>query len=258
MAGTVSRSAVNVTLARWYLTRSGLVDDQYAWQMLPRYGRRVAAVVRLPGPRHVFGRDGSIPYLAARTRFFDRFVRDALDGGCRQVVILAAGFDSRAWRLARPGATFFEVDRPATQEDKRTRAPAGGLAGSLRSAGFRPGEPTALTMEGLTVYLSADDVAALLARLADLAPTGSRLAVSFESGFQGRPVMRRVVAAVNGRGGETFRFRLRAEDAPSFLAGSGWTVDRVLTAPDLDGEHLAGTSLAGKLRGVSFTVTAHT
>ena len=238
--------------------------------MLPRYGRRVAAVVRLPGPRHVFGRDGSIPYLAARTRFFDRFVRDALDGGCRQVVILAAGFDSRAWRLARPGATFFEVDRPATQEDKRTRAPAGGpvyvaadvtdpgLAGSLRAAGFRPGEPTALTIEGLTVYLPEDDVAALLARLADLAPTGSRLAVSFESGFQGRPVMRRIAAAANRRGGETFRFRLRAEDARSFLAGSGWTVDRVLTAPDLDGEHLAGTSLAGRLRGVSFAVTAHT
>ncbi len=113
-------------------------------------------------------------------------------------------------------------------------------------------------MEGLTVYLAEDDVAALLARLAGLAPAGSRLAASFESGFQGRPVMRRIASAANGRGGEQFRFRLRAEDARSFLAASGWTVDRVLAAPDLDSEHLAGTSLAGRLRGVSFAVTART
>jgi methyltransferase (TIGR00027 family) len=199
MAQAVSRSAVNMAVVRSYLTRTGVVDDPYAWQMLPRHGRRAAAAMRLPGLRQAFGRDRSIPYLAARTRFFDRFVCDALDGGCSQVVILAAGFDSRAWRLARPGTTFYEVDRSATQDDKRTRAPAGGpvyvpadvtdpaLADTLLAAGFAPGEPAAFTLEGLTVYLTQDDTAALLARLADLAPAGGRLAVSFERGSRTGP-----------------------------------------------------------------------
>jgi hypothetical protein len=70
--------------------------------------------------------------------------------------------------------------------------------------------------------------------------------------------MRRIASASYGRGGEPFRFRLPADDAPSFLAGSGWIVDALLRAPDLDREHLAGTPLAGRLRGPSFAVTART
>jgi methyltransferase (TIGR00027 family) len=121
---TVSSSAVNVALVRAHLTSLGVVDDPYARQMLPPNHRRVASALQLPGLRRLG--QSSFPYLAARTLLFDRFVRDALDGGVRQVVVLGAGFDSRAWRLARPGVTFFEVDQPATQADKRTRAPDGG------------------------------------------------------------------------------------------------------------------------------------
>src|SRR5260370_36343064 len=60
-------------------------------------------------------------YLAARTAFFDRTVVRAVDGGVRQVVIGAAGYDGRAFRYARPGVRWFEVDHPATQRDKLRR-----------------------------------------------------------------------------------------------------------------------------------------
>ena len=264
----VSRSAVNVALTRAHLAWLGVVDDPHAWPMLPPRGRRMATAFRLPGVRQAVHRHPSFPYLAARTLFFDRFVGDALDGGLRQVVILAAGYDSRAWRLARPGAGFFEVDRPATQEDKRGRAPAAGpsyvpvdvtdprLPDELVAAGLRPDEPVAFTMEGLTIYLAEDEVATLLAGLADLAAAGSRLAVSFESGFADRRVQRRLMTLYYRRS-EPLRFRLPSEAAPSFLAGTGWTTERLLTTRDLDREHLGGTQFAGTMQsGLSYVVTA--
>jgi methyltransferase (TIGR00027 family) len=265
----VSRSAANVALARAHLTWLGVVDDPYARQMLAPDRRRVAGALRLPGLR-LAGRHSSFPYLAARTLFFDRFVRSALDDGIPQVVVVAAGYDSRAWRLARPGATFFEVDRPATQDDKRARAPAGGpvcvsadvtdhrLPAWLTAAGLRSDEPAAFIMEGLAVYLTRDDTAGLLARLADLASAGSRLAVSFESGFQRRPVSRAVSRVHYRRSGEHWRFRLPAEDAPAFLARAGWTITALLTASDLGTEYLGGTKLAGRLAtgGSSYIVGA--
>src|SRR5580704_1687042 len=60
-------------------------------------------------------------YLAARTSFFDRTVVSAIDRGVRQVVLGAAGYDGRAFRYARSGVHWYEVDHPATQRDKQER-----------------------------------------------------------------------------------------------------------------------------------------
>jgi hypothetical protein len=64
----------------------------------------------------------SLPFFATvarcRTVWFDDAVRRAIDAGRSQVVILGAGFDSRALRLARPGASFFEIDQPQVQAIK--------------------------------------------------------------------------------------------------------------------------------------------
>jgi O-methyltransferase involved in polyketide biosynthesis len=101
-----------------------------------------------------------------------------------------------------------------------------------------------------------DDVVDLLAGLAGLGAAGSRLAVSFESGFADRRVNRRL-ATIYYRRSEPFRFRLRSEGAPSFLARRGWTIERLLTTPDLDREHLGGTQYAGTMKsGLSYIVTA--
>jgi O-methyltransferase involved in polyketide biosynthesis len=99
-----SRSALNVAFARTHLTWLGVVDDPYARQMLPPNGKRAAAALQLPGLRRL-GRRQTLPGLAARTLFFDRFIDDALDDGIRQVVILAAGYDSRAWEDGTPAGT---------------------------------------------------------------------------------------------------------------------------------------------------------
>src|SRR6201996_9100486 len=58
-------------------------------------------------------------YQAVRTNFFDTFFADAVESGIRQVVILASGLDSRAYRLDWPaGTVVYEIDQPQVIEFK--------------------------------------------------------------------------------------------------------------------------------------------
>ncbi len=65
---------------------------------------------------------GMADMIALRTAAIDTAVRSAIAAGATQLVILGAGYDGRAWRMSElAGVKVFEVDRSATQEDKRTR-----------------------------------------------------------------------------------------------------------------------------------------
>jgi methyltransferase (TIGR00027 family) len=131
------------------------------------------------------------------------------------------------------------------------------MAEALTAAGYRPGEPTAFVVEGLTIYLPEDKAADLLGTLARLGGPGSRLAVTFESGFERQRFMRRFAAAYYGRAGEPLRFRLGANDAERFLSEAGWTIDRLLTGSQLESEYLSRTTMAGvTLNTSSFMVEA--
>jgi methyltransferase (TIGR00027 family) len=64
----------------------------------------------------------SADMMALRTSAIDAAVRDAMNRGAKQLVILGAGYDGRAWRMEElRGVKVFEVDHPATQGDKRSR-----------------------------------------------------------------------------------------------------------------------------------------
>jgi methyltransferase (TIGR00027 family) len=254
-AESTSRSATLVALARTHLNWMGVIDDPFAEQMLRPGWTRAASMLRIPGLGRL-GTNRTFAYLGARTCFYDQFITDALDGGVQQVVVLGAGYDSRAWRFARPGVTFYEVDLPTTQADKRTRAPEGGptyvpadvtgpsLGDSLVAAGFQTGEPTAFTAEGLTMYLTEEQVIRLLGLLSALGPNG-RLAVNFGVGFEQQGSQRgRVGRKVMAAGGEELRFRLTPADAPGFMTNTGWTINELLSGHQLRDKYLDGTKLA--------------
>ena len=134
-------------------------------------------------------------YLAARTSFFDRLVVGALDRGVRQVVVGAAGYDGRAFRYAKPGVRWFEIDHPATQRDKLARLGRLGIAAShvrfveadftrdpvadrLRAAGLDPDAPGLFLLEGVAVYLEPAVLETVLDQFRQVAAPGSRLAIS--------------------------------------------------------------------------------
>jgi methyltransferase (TIGR00027 family) len=121
---------------------------------------------------------GHHDYVLVRTRYLDDFLIAQLGRGARQVVILGAGFDSRAYRFADrlSDVTVFEVDHPATSTTKRARVaralgavPANvryvavdfnrdALSAKLAENGYRHDQRTIFLWEGTTPYVSAGGV----------------------------------------------------------------------------------------------------
>jgi len=216
-----------VAVVRAVLHAEGRIDDPYAAGMLARRWRRLLPIARYLAPRSFFAS------LEARTRWFDDEVVGSLDAGIDTVVTIGAGYDARPWRFARPGARFAEVDHPATQADKRRRAPLDGggptyvpldLSGAGVAAALQD-RPALYVVEGLTMYLTADEVRRLLTDLAT-APDGSRLAVNFAVPPSDSSYLR-LVRAVGRWRGEPHLFHARRDEAVALVEACGWTVDRV-------------------------------
>ena len=152
--------------------------------------RRAEGLARDPENR---ARAGMTPYIDGiilRVAFIDAVI-GASDA--RQVVILGAGLDTRAWRLgALSGARVFEVDHPATQAYKRERASLLGpplaelrfvpsdftnddLERALQSAGYDPNSPTIWVWEGVIMYLDDAALRSTLAALRRVSAAGSTL-----------------------------------------------------------------------------------
>lgn len=199
-------------------------------------------------------------FLAARTLLIDDAVTRALDDGITQVVTVGAGYDSRAWRLARPGVRFVELDHPTTQADKRHRAPAcpgpahaplevgtDPLAPALDGAGWDTAAPAIAVVEGLTMYLDEAVVAELLIGLAALTGPGSRLAVNFGVGFAASAEGHRATEIWGRRAAalarESFRCELEPARVPVFLRSTGWDPIDIATGPEAAVRHLSGTGL---------------
>lgn len=131
--------------------------------------------------------------IAARTRFFDDFFV-AAGADIRQSVIVAAGLDTRAYRLPWPaGMVVYEIDRPQVLDFKSKTLATFGVVpradrravgvdlredwqAALRSADFDPSQPTAWCVEGLLVYLPPGAQDRLFDTITALSAPGSRLA----------------------------------------------------------------------------------
>jgi methyltransferase (TIGR00027 family) len=125
-------------------------------------------------------------WIAIRTALIDQLVLRSAADGIRNVVLLGAGLDTRAARLARGELRFFEIDHPATQEEKLRRIDE--LPGYPREcatyatcnfegdedptqvlcdAGLPKEEPCFVVWEGVTPYLTEDAVLQTATRLAE-------------------------------------------------------------------------------------------
>jgi methyltransferase (TIGR00027 family) len=179
-SSAASQTALMVCAFRARESRAArpLFVDPWAHALAGDEGEALAARLeeRFP-PMHL--------WLALRVAYLDRLVALAVDRlSVRQIVILGAGYDTRAARLPRADVTYFEVDHPATQAAKRARLAA--LPGypvaaaryiacdfehqdpieQLVIGGFDVREPALVLWEGVVPYLTEAAVRATAARLA--------------------------------------------------------------------------------------------
>jgi methyltransferase (TIGR00027 family) len=210
IATSVGATAVMVALARAAETASAnpLIRDQFAEPLVSTPAlegvREQVAAWWAPEPD-----DGSededpeltvdsqhmVDYQAVRTHFFDAYFAEAVADGIRQVVILAAGLDSRAYRLDWPDRTVvYEIDLPKVLEYKADTLGSHGASPiadrrpvpvdlrhdwpqALRDAGFDATRPTAWLAEGLLPFLPGAAQEAMFASVDRLSGSGSRVAV---------------------------------------------------------------------------------
>jgi methyltransferase (TIGR00027 family) len=142
---------------------------------------------------------GMADMIGLRTVAIDAAVRDAIASGARQLVILGAGYDGRAWRMSElAGVKVFEVDHPATQGDKRAHVaelPSAigtvsfvsidfereSLDAVLDRAGHDRASPTCWIWEGVVMYLTRDAMLGTLAGVAGRSARGSTLIVNYHT-----------------------------------------------------------------------------
>ena len=268
-----SSSAQTVALAKAQLHWSGAMNDPFVERLLTARHRAAAGVLRLPALKK-YGQSPTFSFLAARSCFFDDAVRNALTEGVRQVAIIGAGYDTRAWRLAQPGVQFFEVDHPATQRDKQKRAPAGevtyvavdlrrdSLADRLITADLLTSEPTVFVVEGLTMYLPASAAEDMFVALASLAAPGSQLAVNFTASGGGSvsPASRAVARLIRASwrlSGEPTHHWANQQNVPALLARAGFQQVESLKGPELAARYLSDSPLSTSgINPAAFCVTA--
>ncbi len=178
--------------ARVFLNAAG--DGMWNWFAAPDLPAEIAEAEPDLKPRM----QGMVDYMAARTSFFDQFFLDAARSSVHQVVILAAGLDSRAWRLPWPdgpdGITVYELDQPRVLEFKSSTLRESGAQptcklvhvpvdlrhdwpAALQEAGFDASAPSAWSAEGLLPFLPAVAQELLFERVHALSAGGSRIAV---------------------------------------------------------------------------------
>jgi methyltransferase (TIGR00027 family) len=204
---SVGSTALGVAAARAAETESDnpLIQDPFARVFLEAAGDGRWSLVANPALTTELGdaepelrahRQVMVDFMAVRTAFFDEYFLKAADSGIRQVVILAAGLDARAWRLPWPdGTTVYELDQPRILEFKSTTLqrrgahPTAKLVNvavdlrqdwptALQQAGFDASLPSAWSAEGLLRYLPAQAQDLLLERVDALSPSSSWLAVN--------------------------------------------------------------------------------
>jgi methyltransferase (TIGR00027 family) len=204
IATSVGSTAVMVAAARAVETGrpDALISDPYARLLVDGAGagswssmlddstaEKLAGID--PDIAGVFTHMGN--YQAVRTHFFDQFFAEASAAGIRQIVILASGLDSRAYRLQWPAGTrIFEIDQPKVLEYKAHKLAEHAVVpaaerfevavdlrfdwpAALKAAGFDPAQPTAWLAEGLLMYLPAEAQDRLFEDIGALSASGSRL-----------------------------------------------------------------------------------
>jgi methyltransferase (TIGR00027 family) len=149
-----------------------------------------------------FARAGA-DLMALRTSAIDAAVRESVARGARQLVIVGAGYDGRAWRMKElAGMRVFEVDHPATQRQKCEHLAALGqpianvefvavdferesIDRALERAGHDRTRPTCWIWEGVVMYLTRDAMRSTLANISARSATGSTLVVNYHTSMRG-------------------------------------------------------------------------
>jgi methyltransferase (TIGR00027 family) len=211
---------------------------------------------------------GAAAFITARERYIDDFLKSCLSEALDQVVILGAGFDTRAYRIAEIEKTrVFEIDHPDTQSEKLIRLTKAigrlpdhvsfipvdfnseSLAERLLSSGYSEKGKTLFIWQGVVVYLTAEGVDSTLAFIASHSSPGST--VIFDYFYNetlhdiSRPEVKMMQRAAKATG-EGYLFGIDQGQIEQFLVQRGFDDVRNVNSEDLKRLYFTGLN-AGRM-----------
>ena len=211
-------------------------------------------------------------FLVARDRFIDDVLQEFLNEGLQQLVILGAGFDSRAYRFDLHGrVTTFEVDHPATQADKLLKLQAvfgkvpenvtyvpidfntQTLEGRLMESGYDPNLKTLFICQGVTMYLTTEAVNATLAFIVN--HSGPDSAIVFDYVYRSVLEGEQKHNEINGMRryrfmtGEGLMFGIPEGAIETFLKERGFQKVKDINVDDLKATYFTGKNAGRTIAG---------
>ncbi|MBV9720544.1 MAG: class I SAM-dependent methyltransferase [Mycobacterium sp.] len=211
LASSVGATATMIAAGRAMATNDpgGLINDPFAEPLVRAVGLDFFvkmiegsidfSTIENASPARI---QAMINGIGVRTKYFDDYLLASVEAGVRQVVILASGLDSRAYRLEWPAQTvIYEIDQPKVIEFKTTTLAGLGAQptatrrtipidlrsdwpAALRDAGLDAAAPTAWLAEGLLIYLPSEAQDRLFDNITALSAPGSTVATEYVPGIQ--------------------------------------------------------------------------
>ena len=271
-----SLTAAGIALARAVESdkpaESRICYDPYARRFVPGWMYHILGFFMKIGYTEWRG-PGVFGFLAARDRYIDDVLQTALAEGLQQLVILGAGFDSRAYRFdaLKKGVKVFEVDHPATQPDKQARVKAifgeipahvafvpidfntQTLEQRLPEAGYNPALKTLFIWQGVSMYLTAEAVDATLAFVVRHAGRGSAIVFDYiyQAMLDGTQKQSEVANMRRYRflSGEGLTFGIAEGQVQAFLQARGFRQVKDVNAADLKRLYFTGPNAGRQVAG---------
>lgn len=245
--------------------------DPYARQFVPAWMYRIMGFFIKCGYAELRG-PGVNGFLMARERYIDDVLQNFLNEGLQQLVILGAGYDSRAYRFDLQGKVkTFEVDHPGTQADKLekvqqvfgkipehvTYVPVDfntqTLSERLLSSGYDPGLVTLFIWQGVTMYLAPAGVDSTLAFVVKSAAPGSAIVFDYvyQAVLEGIQKQSEISSMRRYRfmTGEGLNFGILEGTAGAFLRVRGFQQVRDVTTDELKAAYFTGKNASRKVVG---------
>jgi methyltransferase (TIGR00027 family) len=207
---------------------------------------------------------GGTNYVIVRTRYVDDYLNQCIEDGIKQLVVLGAGYDSRAFRFTalKDRVKVFEVDRPGSQSIKKekVRKILGNLPDHviyvpvdfekdklderLFACGYDKKLKTLFIWEGVTVYITAEAVYQTLAFVVNNSGEGSSIIFDYiyESVIDGRMKEGQSMRRQAEKAGEPFKFGIEEGTVEEFLGKRGFGKVKDMNAKSLEDRYFKGTN----------------
>ncbi len=209
---------------------------------------------------------GAVEFIVSRERYIDDFLKTCLAEGFEQVVILGAGFDTRAYRTSGiEKVRVFEVDHPATQSVKLKRLkkvvdplPANvvfipvdldtqSLAECLFAKGYDERVKTLFIWQGVTMYLTAEGIDSTLSFIATRSGPGSAAIFDYFYDETLRDMRMDSAKRITRTIGENIVFGIDEGQIESFLTSRGFRDMRNADAEELERLYMNGPDAGGMI-----------